>query len=262
MQRKTLFSLVPLLISALILTACPGGDSAEPSAPSEAPAQESAPEPAADPTATPESESGDAESTGGAEVAEEAAAQGPRTFIIVSEESSASYIVQEEFFAGALAKYGINVGNYEIVGTTPGVSGEMTLDLANATIGDNRFVVDLTGLQTDQNRRDNWVQNEDPNFSSFPKAVFVATAIENAPADYAEGTEASFQLVGDLTVRDVTTPVTFNVTATLNGDTITGSGVADVSFSQFGMEAPNFANTLTVAEDFQIRVDFTARAGS
>lgn len=252
MQHKKLLLLFILVISILILTACPSGDSVEPAAappaePTAAPAQEAAAEPAATPAPAAQEANADAEA-------------GPRTFVIVSEESSASYIVREEFFSGALAKYGINVGNYEVVGTTPGVAGEMQLDLVNATMGENRFVVDLTGLATERSQRDEWVQTAAPAFARYPEAVFVATTIENAPANYVEGTEATFQLVGDLTVREVTTPVTFNVTATLSGDTISGSGIADVNFSQFDMEAPNFVNTLTVAEDFQIRVDFTARA--
>ncbi len=68
----------------------------------------------------------------------------------------------------------------------------------------------------------------------------------------------TFQLVGDLTVRDVTVPLTFDVTATLDGDTITGVAIADTLLSDFGINPPNFANTLTVQDAFQIRMELTA----
>lgn len=189
----------------------------------------------------------------------DAAAEGMRTFVIVSDESQASYIVQEEFFAGALSKLGIQAGNYEVQGTTSGVEGQLALDLGNATVGENHFTVDLTGLQTEQNRRDDWIQENGPTFASFPTAEFVATEIQNAPENYTEGEEANFQLVGDLTVRDVTQPVTFDVTATLDGDTIQGVATTTLLMSDFGIEPPSFANTLTVADEFRIEIELTAR---
>ena len=69
----------------------------------------------------------------------------------------------------------------------------------------------------------------------------------------------SFKLVGDLTVRDVTQPATFDVTAQLAGDTLTGVATARTLMSRFGIEPPNFANTLTVADEFGIEVQFIAR---
>ena len=69
----------------------------------------------------------------------------------------------------------------------------------------------------------------------------------------------SFKLIGDLTIREVTQPVTFDVTATLVGDTLTGVATADARMSDFGIDPPNFANTLTVADEFRMEVAFTAR---
>ena len=49
----------------------------------------------------------------------------------------------------------------------------------------------------------------------------------------------------------------FDVTAILNGDTVTGVATADLRMTDFGIEPPNFANTLTVADEFQVQ-EFTA----
>ena len=70
--------------------------------------------------------------------------------------------------------------------------------------------------------------------------------------------KSPFNSVGDLTVRDVTVPITFDVTATLDGDTITGVAIADTLLSDFGINPPNFANTLTVQDAFQIQMELTA----
>lgn len=264
MSRNVSWILSSLLVFTLILAACGAEEPAPEPAAQEAPAAEadaaSESEAEVEATAEPAEEENSEEADAEADTAEGDAevAGGMRTFTIATDQSQASYMVDEEFFGGALGKFGIEAGEYDIVGTTPGVSGEMQIDLAAGIIGENTFMVDLSGLTSDQNRRDNWVQNQDPAFSTYPTATFVATGIENAPADYQEGSEANFQLVGDLTVREQIVPITFDVTATLDGNTISGVGVADTKISDFGINPPNFANTLTVQDEFKIQIEFVA----
>ncbi len=187
---------------------------------------------------------------------------GQRVFVIIPEESRAVYEVKEEFFAGALAKLGVDAGKYDVEGGTQQISGqlELNLDDLSAALGSNSFTVQMNTLETDRRNRDNWIRTDGPRFDEFPEATFVATAIEGAPATYTEGEEVSFKLTGDLTVREVTKTVTFDVTAKLVGDTLTGVAHTNALISDFGIDPPSFANTLTVADDLGIRVEFTARA--
>jgi len=188
-------------------------------------------------------------------------AEGARRFVVVPAESSASYIVNEEFFAGALAKYGINVGFNEVTGSTNEIAGELQLNVAdpqNALVR-GEFTVNLPSLTTDQNQRDSWIRDNALQSNQFPVAQFVATAIQNAPASYTDGSAVNFDLVGDLTVREITLPVTFAVTATLTADTITGVATAPMQLTNFGFDPPSFANTLTVDNDFLLRIDLTAK---
>ncbi len=186
---------------------------------------------------------------------------GQRTFVIVPEQSKASYIVDESFFGGALAKYGIAAGNTKTTGGTQQISGQLQLNLDDlgAALGDNRFTVQLNTLASDQDRRDQWIRDNGPSFNQFPEATFVATAIEGAPAAYANGQEVGFKLSGDLTVRNITKPVTFDVNAKLAGDTLSGTATTQVKLTDFGIDPPNFANTLTVEDPFTIQVDFVAK---
>ncbi len=256
MLSKRLFYLSILTIVLLILAACGTSDSSQTA---DAPAEEVE---VAEPTEAPPEES-----TESAEEAEEApadsnaaAATGMRTFTIVPEESSASYVVQEEFLAGALSKLGINAGDVEVTGTSSDVTGQLQLDLGSDNpLGDNQFAVNLSTFATDQDRRDNWLRDRGPGFGSAPPAQFTATGIDGAPSSYTDGEEVTFTLSGDLTIRDVTNPVSFAVTATLSGDTITGSASTPSKLTDWNIEPPSFANTLTVADEFEIRLDFTAR---
>jgi polyisoprenoid-binding protein YceI len=186
---------------------------------------------------------------------------GLRTFVIVPAESKAIYLADEEFFADALAKYGIGAGEADVVGSTQEIAGQLQLNLDNLSdaLGENRFTVQMNTLTTDRSLRDNWIRENGPRFNDYPEASFVATAIEGAPTSYTDGEEVSFQLVGDLTIREITQPATFAVTARLTGDTLTGVATTRLLMSDFGIDPPNFANTLAVADEFGIEVQFTAR---
>jgi polyisoprenoid-binding protein YceI len=256
------------IVAMLLLSACAGA-----SAPAEAPAAEPAATEAAVEEIAEEAEATEAEATeegmAGEEAQDAPVAQavssgeeltGTRTFTVVPEASQAAYVVDEEFLAQALDKLGIAAGATVVVGSTNDVAGSLTINLDDKSIGENQFTVNMTTLSTDQNRRDNWIRENGPRFNSFPEASFVATSVENAPESYVEGQEATFQLVGDLTVRDVTVPATFDVTATINGDTLTGIAESNLRMSDFGIDPPNFAQTLTVADPFKVRMELTAQA--
>lgn len=187
---------------------------------------------------------------------------GTHTYVIDPAQSKASYIVHEEFFAGALEKLGIEVGKQDIVGSTSQIAGQLTLNLddLSAALGENRITVNLPALATTETDRDQWLRRNGLESERFPTAEFVADSIANAPATYADGDEVTFQLVGALTIREIAQPATFDVTARLVGDTIQGVAEADLLMTSFGIDPPSFANTLTVEDAFTVRIDFTAQA--
>ncbi len=234
MFQKLSVYLLSLSLSLGVLVACGGA-------------------PAATPTAVPVAAT--------PQEAQQPLAEGVRRFVVLPAESSASYLVTEEFFGGALAKYGINAGFNEVTGSTNEIAGELQLNVGdpqNALVL-GEFTVNLPSLTTDQNQRDSWIRDNALQSNQFPVATFVATEIQNAPTTYTDGTEVNFDLVGDLTVREVTLPVTFAVTATLTADTITGVATAPMQLTDFGFEPPSFVNTLTVDNDFMLRIDLTAK---
>lgn len=247
-MRNNITKMIALVIAGLLVAAC----GAQPAAPASAPA------PVATEAAT-EAPASDSPATEGEESGQPVSGQ--RTFVIVPAESSASYLVDEEFFGGALAKLGIPAGLVDVVGSTQEIEGQLQLNLDDLTapLGENSFSVRMNTFTTDQNDRDQWIRRDGPRFNDFPLATFNATAIEGAPASYTEGEEVSFTLSGDLTIREVTQPATFDVTASLSGDTLTGVATTRLLMSDFGIDPPNFANTLTVADEFGIEVQITAR---
>lgn len=248
------FGLVLSLTLALFAAACGASEPAEPVEPApavempsepEAPAEEEAPAEPAAPEATP------------ADTADPAAADSgaPRTFVVVTEESSASYAADEEFFEGAVERFGVPLGWTVTIGTTGDVSGQITLDPTDPpTLVSGELRVGLGGLTSDQNRRDQQVQ-ERLNVAQFPDAVFVPTSMDGFPAGYEDGQTVTFQLAGDLTVVGSTQPVTFDVTATHTAGRIEGQAQTSFLLSSFGIEPPTFMNVFSVEDLMTINVD-------
>lgn len=248
------------LLVLMLVTACGPAPASEPPA-AEAtaapePTEAEAPAETAEDATSPASDADAADTSGASELP-----TGLRTYAIVPEESSASYIAEEEFFGLALGKYGIPEGLSDTVGTTQAIEGQFQLnwDDLGSPLGENTFTVDLSTLESNQGLRDEWIRENGPEFGTYPTATFVAESLEGAPDSYTMGEEVNFQLVGQLTIRETTQPATFDVTATLNDDTVTGVATAALTMSDFGITPPDFVNTLTVADDFQVRVEFTAR---
>jgi polyisoprenoid-binding protein YceI len=176
-----------------------------------------------------------------------------RTFRLVPESSKASYTVEEEFFNQA-------VNFFTAVGTTQAIEGEFTVNLEGnqVTLGDNRFVVDLRTLTSDSSRRDNRIRQQWLESNSYPLAEFVATGLEGFPETVAEGQDISFRVVGDMTIREVTRPLTFETTARLDGETITGVATTQLLMRDFGFEPPSILGMLEVTDGVTVTVEFTA----
>jgi polyisoprenoid-binding protein YceI len=66
----------------------------------------------------------------------------------------------------------------------------------------------------------------------------------------------TFQLVGDLTVHGVTHPTTWDVTAQVAGQALTGSASTSVTFEDFNMTPPRVPVVLSVEDNITLIVDF------
>jgi polyisoprenoid-binding protein YceI len=182
-----------------------------------------------------------------------------RTFILVPEQSEASYVVAETFLENASSQLNIPAGLVDTIGRTQVLEGEFVLDFSQATpLISSFFQVDLSTLSSDQSMRDNRLKRDWLESSTYPLATFVATGMENFPADYADGQEVSFQLLGDLTIRNTTLPATFDVTATLANGQIVGTAVAPLTMSNFGVDPPSMLGLFNVEDEFRVEISFTA----
>jgi polyisoprenoid-binding protein YceI len=177
-----------------------------------------------------------------------------RLFAIVPEQSQAQYAVEEEFFGQA-------VSFVTAIGKTNSIDGSIALDFANGdvTIANSAFTVDISTLASDSGRRDRAIRERWLESSRFPLATFVANDVQNMPGDADFGKDVSFQVLGDMTIREVTQPLTWDMTARLDGETMTGNASTFLYMRDFGFEPPDMAGILKVTDGVTVTVQFAAQ---
>lgn len=164
-------------------------------------------------------------------------------------DSFVGYRVQEEL---------ANIGAATAVGRTPLVSGTMSID--GSTVTAVTVDADLTGLQSDDNRRDRALRTRGLETDQFPTASFTLTDPIELGAEPAEGQQFSGVAVGDLTLHGVTRTVEVPIEGQLSGDAIVVVGSVPVDFADFDIEAPTSFIALSVDDNGVIELQLVFRA--
>ena len=195
-----------------------------------------APEPTAEPTADPEPTAMPAQDSSA------------RNTFIIGEGTIARYKVEEE-----LARQGLFVAT----GETTEVVGRISFDDSGGVISDESgIVLQAATLRTDSDRRDRFVRENTLQTTEYPVISFRPTSVEGLPwpPDETSG-EVEFKLSGDLTIRNQTRPVTWDVVAEF-GDEITGIAAIEITFEQFAMEKPSVAIVISVDDIIRLELEF------
>jgi polyisoprenoid-binding protein YceI len=205
-------------------------------------------EPAASPTAAPAEEpTATAEPT-----AEPAAAAAPVIFEIVQAESEARFII-DEVLRGSPVR---------VVGVTDQVAGQIAIDPANPAatqLGEVR--INARTLATDNDFRNRAIRNQILDTNTYEFVTFQPTELVGLPETVAVGQPFTFQVVGDLTVKDVTQPVTFDVTVNPVSETrIEGLATTTFPYRDFGVSIPEVPSVDLVADDVTLELEFVAVA--
>ena len=187
-----------------------------------------------------------------------------QTFTIHPEQSTATYQVEEEFLNKEdwLSAHGLTAGLATAIGSTNQIEGSLQIDLSQSPpiVGENQFSVDLMSLRSDQEGRDNTVQRDVFGNGRFGTATFTIEQLTSFPEKFEEGVPISFVMEGDLTIRETTQPVAFEVTAQIEGSTMTGVASTQLQMSDFNITPPNLLGILTVSETVAIQLDFVLQA--
>ena len=173
------------------------------------------------------------------------------TLVVDPAASTASYHAHEQLVGRTLPS--------EAVGTTAGVSGSLAFAADGTIVADqSKISVDLSKLQSDESRRDNFIKGNTLQTSRYPMATFVPTAVQGLPSPLPTSGQVTFQLLGDLTVHGVTKPVTWQVTAQFGDSTVTGDATSAIHITEFGMSPPKAGPVLSIEDGLTLELAFTA----
>jgi polyisoprenoid-binding protein YceI len=183
-------------------------------------------------------------------VAPRGGGQGERLRLVLAPEGNeARYRVREQLA-------GVDFPN-DAVGVTRDIKGGIVLDEQGKVVpAGSKFVIDLTTLTSDKERRDRFVQRRTLQTDSFPTAVLVPTALNGLRYPLPSSGPLAFELIGDLTVHGVTRPTTWQVSAVAENGGFSGTASTTFGFPDFGMTKPRVAVVLTVADSIRLEYDF------
>jgi polyisoprenoid-binding protein YceI len=94
----------------------------------------------------------------------------------------------------------------EVDGSFKSFTGSIASKSSDFTGSDIQFSMDVNSINTDNDMRDKHLKSDDFfNAEKYPKMTFQSTSFRKISGN-------KYQLLGKLTIRDVTKPVTFDVT--------------------------------------------------
>lgn len=248
-MRLTLPSTLAVL--ALALTAC-ASPSATTSAPSVASPAASTPTVAAtraasSPTAASAASSPTAAASTGTQT-------GSLVRLTVAQGSEVRYRAREQL-AGRSAQN-------DAIGKTSSIAGSIVIGADGKPVKDqSKITVQMSTLASDSGQRDNFIKQSTLEVNRFPTSEFVATEIRNLANPLPTSGEATFDLIGDLTIHGVTKQVTFPVKATFTATEIKGSSSTKVNFADYGMSKPQVPMVLSIEEPLTLEMDLTLTRG-
>jgi polyisoprenoid-binding protein YceI len=150
-----------------------------------------------------------------------------------------------------------------VVGVTDQVAGELAAnpqDLTTVQVG--VMQINARTLLTDNDFRNRAIQNEILDTGEYEFITFTPTAITGLSGSAAPGTDFTFQVEGDLTIRDITMPVTFSVVARLDSENqISGTASTTINRADYNLNIPSVPNVANVEEQVELYIDFVANPG-
>lgn len=145
----------------------------------------------------------------------------------------------------------------DAVGATSAITGSLVLDAAGTVVpAESRFVIDVTGLKSDKERRDGYLQRRTLETAQYPTVTLVPTALRGLPWPLPAAGAFAFEMDADLTVKAVTRSVRWQVEAVAGEGGFTGTASTVFPFEAFELAQPRVSVVLSVENEIRLEYDF------
>ncbi len=150
----------------------------------------------------------------------------------------------------------------DAVGTTRSISGTITFDGEGRLGPGSKVTLDLRTLRSDEAKRDNYLRANTLTTASFPYTELVPREVRGLPFPLPASGRASVQILGNLTVRGVTRPTTWDGTAEFQGRAVRLQARTAFKFGDFELTQPRIFRVLSIEDLIRLEVDLTLRQAS
>jgi polyisoprenoid-binding protein YceI len=151
-----------------------------------------------------------------------------------------------------------------VTGETQEVAGDILVDFDNPAMSEVGTIrINARTLATDNDFRNRAIRTQilQSARDEYEFIEFEPTEIRNFPADPQIGQELTFDVVGNLTIRETTREETFQATVTLvNEDLMEGMATAQVLRENYGLQIPSAPGVANVTDEVQLTINFVALA--
>ncbi len=173
----------------------------------------------------------------------------PVRFVLASSGNEARYLVKEELVGVDLP--------FDVVGKTTAITGLIVFDAKGALIpAESHISVDVSTLKSDRANRDRYLKTDGIETDKYPKIDLAITVLRGFPAKLPTTGQFSFELLGNLTVRTVTKPLIWQVTATASNGNFSGTAKTAFKFGDFGMPVPSAFMVIKLEDNLRLEYDF------
>jgi polyisoprenoid-binding protein YceI len=175
--------------------------------------------------------------------------------ILAPDGNEARYRVREQLV-------GLEFPN-DAVGATNAITGRLVLNPDGRVVsGASTFVIDVTTLKSDKERRDGYLQRRTLETEQYPTVTLAPTAARGLPWPLPASGPFSFELEGDLTIRSVTRSVRWQVEAVAEAGGFSGKATTSFPFEAFELMQPKVSAVLSVENEIKLEYDFRLVPGS
>lgn len=211
--------------------------------PTAAPPSAAAPAPTGDAVTPPPS---------AAEPAPAAPAASAQVFEIVAEESQARFLIDEVLRGAPIT----------VEGVTRLVAGQIVVDAANPSASQVGIIqINARDLTTDNEFRNRAIRNNILQSDRYELISFAPSELSGMPEEVNVGESFAFVINGELTIREVTRPVSFEVSVTATSATeLQGIASASVLYRDFALNIPEVSSVDLVADEVRLELTFVARS--
>lgn len=175
-------------------------------------------------------------------------------------------VVELELSEGTEARFSIYEDlrgePFTVVGVTTEVVGRIRVDVSDLSRSQmGEVLINARTFATDSGNRDRAIRGPILAAEQYEFITFRPTGITGLSGPAEEGGEYSFSVEGDLTVREITRPVTFEVMARWDADgRLQGLASTTVLRSDFELGVPSVPFVANVADEVGLELAFTAAA--